>query len=188
MEAGPVLQAAREGVHNMWPQGRYYAFGVFKGEETPYPATAREKFNPLQKFSYIAVQFILTPIMSGQRRALVRSRTLPPRRPKLSGAFRVLDSIPRRRSLSLHVVHVYMAALHAHQRDDHGPRGRTSTNLPPRMATIYTSCIILRFMIANKDDAVSKWSVYGRSMRLSVLYLSSAFCFLRRAPGSKPSA
>ena len=44
-------------------QGEYYAFGVFKGWENPFHATTEAKFNPLQKISYISVQFIFTPII-----------------------------------------------------------------------------------------------------------------------------
>ncbi len=100
-------------VRTMWPQGRYYAFGVFKGEKTPFPATAREKFNPLQKFSYIAVQFILTPIMAASgvlfsdigrfRRAI-----------NFIGGLPVLDSIHGGAAylfMCFLIVHVYMATM-----------------------------------------------------------------------------
>ena len=43
-------------------RGQYYAFGVFR-EGIPFSATAEAKFNPLQKISYISIQFILTPII-----------------------------------------------------------------------------------------------------------------------------
>jgi thiosulfate reductase cytochrome b subunit len=44
-------------------QGQYYAFGVFIGWKNPFPATPEAKFNPLQKISYISVQFLFTPII-----------------------------------------------------------------------------------------------------------------------------
>jgi thiosulfate reductase cytochrome b subunit len=44
-------------------QGQYYAFGVFRGWKNPFSATAEAKFNPLQKVSYISIQFIFTPII-----------------------------------------------------------------------------------------------------------------------------
>ena len=50
-------------VTGMAKQGEYYAFGVFQGWKNPFHATAEAKFNPLQKFSYIFVQFLFTPII-----------------------------------------------------------------------------------------------------------------------------
>ncbi len=44
-------------------QSRYYAYGMFKGESTPFPVTEDEKFNPLQKLSYVGVIYILLPIL-----------------------------------------------------------------------------------------------------------------------------
>ncbi len=44
-------------------QGEYYALGVFRGWQNPFQATAEAKFNPLQKLSYIFVQFVFTPII-----------------------------------------------------------------------------------------------------------------------------
>jgi thiosulfate reductase cytochrome b subunit len=44
-------------------QGKYYAFGVFRGWKNPFHATPEAKFNPLQKVSYISIQFIFTPII-----------------------------------------------------------------------------------------------------------------------------
>jgi thiosulfate reductase cytochrome b subunit len=44
-------------------QMKYYAKGMFKGENPPYPTTRTRKFNPLQKFSYISVMYLLMPIL-----------------------------------------------------------------------------------------------------------------------------
>lgn len=44
-------------------QSRYYAYGMFKGEATPFPVTEDEKFNPLQKLSYVGVIYILLPVL-----------------------------------------------------------------------------------------------------------------------------
>jgi thiosulfate reductase cytochrome b subunit len=52
---------------NFWSdlmkQGRYYAFGMFKGEKHPFPVSAERKFNPLQKFSYILAMYIGMPLL-----------------------------------------------------------------------------------------------------------------------------
>lgn len=53
----------RADAKGMFCQAGYYAFGVFRGKENPCPATPEQKFNGLQKVAYIAVQFVLTPII-----------------------------------------------------------------------------------------------------------------------------
>jgi thiosulfate reductase cytochrome b subunit len=44
-------------------QMKYYIFGVFKGEQAPFPALEEAKFNPLQQVTYIVVLFILYPLL-----------------------------------------------------------------------------------------------------------------------------
>jgi thiosulfate reductase cytochrome b subunit len=48
-------------------QAYYYAWGMFHGMEKPYPLSEKRKFNPLQKYSYIAVMYLFVPcvIISG---------------------------------------------------------------------------------------------------------------------------
>jgi len=48
-------------------QGIYYAWGMFHGAKPPYPISEKRKFNPLQKYAYIAVMYIAVPavIVSG---------------------------------------------------------------------------------------------------------------------------
>jgi thiosulfate reductase cytochrome b subunit len=41
---------------------RYYLHGVFVGESHPHHATPEHKFNPVQRFSYIVILFILLPL------------------------------------------------------------------------------------------------------------------------------
>ena len=41
---------------------RYYLYGVFKGEEHPHHITAEDKFNPMQKMTYIGIVFCLLPL------------------------------------------------------------------------------------------------------------------------------
>lgn len=48
---------------DMWKQMRYYAWGMFKGEEHPFPITLERKFNPLQKFSYIIAMYVALPLV-----------------------------------------------------------------------------------------------------------------------------
>ncbi|WP_430809813.1 MULTISPECIES: cytochrome b/b6 domain-containing protein [unclassified Carboxylicivirga] len=44
-------------------QMQYYLFGIFKGEGSPFPVTAESKFNPLQQTTYVAVLFVLYPML-----------------------------------------------------------------------------------------------------------------------------
>ena len=44
-------------------QFRYYAYGIFKGEKSPYPVNSERKFNPLQKVSYAIVMYVALPIL-----------------------------------------------------------------------------------------------------------------------------
>ncbi len=44
-------------------QFRYYAIGVFKGEESPYPVNEKRKFNPLQKVSYVFTMYLALPLL-----------------------------------------------------------------------------------------------------------------------------
>ena len=48
-------------------QAKYYIFGMFKGENAPYPISEKRKFNPLQKYSYVVVMYLFVPfvILSG---------------------------------------------------------------------------------------------------------------------------
>lgn len=48
-------------------QAYYYAWGMFHGMTAPYPLSEKRKFNPLQKYSYIAVMYLFVPavIISG---------------------------------------------------------------------------------------------------------------------------
>lgn len=52
---------------NFWPnlisQARYYAFGIFRGEKHPFPTTVEQKFNPLQKFTYVLAMYIGMPLL-----------------------------------------------------------------------------------------------------------------------------
>ncbi len=47
----------------LWKQLRYYAFGFFKHEESPFPVSENNKFNPLQQVSYIFAAYLVLPIL-----------------------------------------------------------------------------------------------------------------------------
>ncbi len=45
-----------------WRQVRYYAYGIFVGEENPFHPEPTNKFNPLQKLTYLGIMFVLLPL------------------------------------------------------------------------------------------------------------------------------
>ncbi|RLD38559.1 MAG: cytochrome B [Bacteroidetes bacterium] len=48
---------------NVTRQARYYAFGMFKEENPPFEITKSNKFNPLQRFSYVFIMYISMPVI-----------------------------------------------------------------------------------------------------------------------------
>lgn len=44
-------------------QLKYYSMGMFKGEKHPFPVTEEQKFNPLQKFSYVLAMYLAIPLL-----------------------------------------------------------------------------------------------------------------------------
>ena len=61
---GSFYKLSRKGfMTEMMMQARYYMYGIFKGEKAPFPVNAGRKFNPLQKISYVAVLYVLMPLI-----------------------------------------------------------------------------------------------------------------------------
>ena len=46
----------------LWPQIRYYTWGIFHREPDPFPPQPCEKFNPAQRLAYSLVMYLLMPI------------------------------------------------------------------------------------------------------------------------------
>lgn len=44
-------------------QFRYYIVGMLKGEKNPFTVTRENKFNPLQKISYVFIMYICMPLI-----------------------------------------------------------------------------------------------------------------------------
>jgi thiosulfate reductase cytochrome b subunit len=44
-------------------QLKYYSWGMFKGEKHPFPVTEEQKFNPLQKLSYVLAMYVAVPLL-----------------------------------------------------------------------------------------------------------------------------
>lgn len=50
--------------HGLVRQAFFYFFRYFRGEPNPHHATPEHKFNPLQKSAYLAIMFVLMPLVS----------------------------------------------------------------------------------------------------------------------------
>jgi len=44
-------------------QFRYYTYGVFKHEPTPFPVTKKMKFNPIQQLTYFITMYVMMPLL-----------------------------------------------------------------------------------------------------------------------------
>jgi len=47
----------------LWKQAYFYAIGIFKGDPHPFPVTKKQKFNPLQKISYVFAMYFGMPLL-----------------------------------------------------------------------------------------------------------------------------
>ena len=47
----------------LWKQFMFYAVGIFKNEPHPFPITEKQKFNPLQKISYVFAMYLGMPLL-----------------------------------------------------------------------------------------------------------------------------
>lgn len=43
-------------------QAHYYVWGIFQGEEKPFPSSKENKFNPLQQITYMKIMYAALPI------------------------------------------------------------------------------------------------------------------------------
>ncbi|MBN2173840.1 MAG: cytochrome b/b6 domain-containing protein [Bacteroidales bacterium] len=50
-------------IKRLLKQFRYYTYGVFIHEPTPFPVSQKRKFNPLQKLSYVMVMYLMMPVI-----------------------------------------------------------------------------------------------------------------------------
>ena len=96
-------------------QALYYGFGVFTGGRNPFPGTAEEKFNPLQKFAYLSVMLFFTPliIVTG---ILFSDILLFHDAIAFIGGLRILDAlhlIAAYLFLDYLIVHIYMSTMGA---------------------------------------------------------------------------
>lgn len=97
----------------VFKQFRYYAFGIFKNEDPPFPISVGRKFNPLQKVSYVIIMYILMPIIIVTGVALFFPEMLPTKILGASG-IHVIDLLHIITGFILSVfmlVHIYFCTI-----------------------------------------------------------------------------
>lgn len=57
-------------------QLRYYLFGIFRGEKSPFKVTEKQKFNPIQLITYNVIMHAITPITFITGWALIYPETI----------------------------------------------------------------------------------------------------------------
>jgi len=68
-------------------QAYYYAWGMFHGMKSPYPLSEKRKFNPLQKYFYVIVMYIVVPAVIITGFALLFPELIIEKVYNLSGVF-----------------------------------------------------------------------------------------------------
>ena len=94
-------------------QAYYYAWGMFHGMQAPYPLSEKRKFNPLQKYSYIAVMYLFVPAVIITGIALLFPELIIDQVYNLSGVFvtAVLHSAMGFFISIFLIVHIYIASI-----------------------------------------------------------------------------
>ncbi|HPT30581.1 MAG TPA: cytochrome b/b6 domain-containing protein [Prolixibacteraceae bacterium] len=94
-------------------QMRYYAYGMFRHEEPPFPLSEKRKFNPLQKYSYILVMYICLPILILSGLALMFPEVIIEKVYNFSGIFltALLHSILGFMVSLFLIIHLYVASI-----------------------------------------------------------------------------
>lgn len=94
-------------------QAYYYAWGMFHGLKAPYPLSEKRKFNPLQKYSYILIMYIVVPVVIITGIALLFPEIIIDKVYAFSGVFvtAVLHSAMGFFISIFLIVHLYIASI-----------------------------------------------------------------------------
>lgn len=94
-------------------QAYYYAWGMFHGMTAPFPLSEKRKFNPLQKYSYIAVMYLIVPAVIITGLALLFPEIIIEKVYNFSGVFvtAVLHSAMGFFISIFLIVHLYIASI-----------------------------------------------------------------------------
>jgi len=94
-------------------QAYYYAWGMFHGMKAPYPLSEKRKFNPLQKYAYVAVMYLVVPIVIITGFALLFPEIILEKVYTLSGVF--LTAVTHSAAgffISIFlIIHLYVASI-----------------------------------------------------------------------------
>lgn len=99
--------------HGLLRQLLFYCFWYFLGRPSPFHATPNEKFNPMQKSAYLAVMFVLMPLV-GLTGILLMNVTPLRVLILMSGGLKIIDMTHFLLACSLLAflcTHVYLATL-----------------------------------------------------------------------------
>ena len=78
-DARQYLGKPQEGFRGFVKQARFYVYGIFRGEEHPYHAEPKRRFNPLQQGAYAGVMYLLFPVLIVTGVLLLYPSTVPDR-------------------------------------------------------------------------------------------------------------
>jgi len=94
-------------------QARYYAWGMFHGEKSPYPLSPKRKFNPLQKYAYVMVMYFAVPVVIVSGLALLFPEIIIDKVYTFSGVFvtAVMHSVMGFFISLFLIIHLYVASI-----------------------------------------------------------------------------
>ena len=94
-------------------QARYYAWGMFHGENHPFPLSEKRKFNPLQKLSYVIIMYMALPLVIVSGLALLFPEIIIERIYAFSGVFvtAIIHSAVGFLISIFLIVHLYIASI-----------------------------------------------------------------------------
>lgn len=94
-------------------QSIYYSWGMFHGENYPFPLSAKRKFNPLQQFIYLVVMYFVVPVVITTGIALLFPEIIFEEMYGLSGVFvtAVLHSAMGFFISLFLIIHLYVASI-----------------------------------------------------------------------------
>lgn len=102
---------------NFWTglvkQLKYYSLGMFRGERNPFQATEEQKFNPLQRLTYVLIMYVAVPLLIISGLGMFTPELLTPRIFGISGVvFNKVVHITMGFILSIFIiVHIYTCTL-----------------------------------------------------------------------------
>lgn len=94
-------------------QAKYYIWGMFHGEKSPYPLSAKRKFNPLQKYAYVMVMYFAVPLVIISGFALLFPEIIIDKVYTFSGVFvtAVMHSVMGFFISLFLIIHLYVASI-----------------------------------------------------------------------------